>query len=94
MTRPIGSLAWLTARPDWQADAACLGQGPDGWFPRRAPGTATADQVDEAKAICHGCPAREACAQYALRHNIRHGVWGGLSGRERRDIRARQGAAA
>jgi WhiB family redox-sensing transcriptional regulator len=94
MTRRIGSLAWLADRPDWQADAACLGQGPDGWFPRRAPGTATADQVDQAKAICHGCPAREECFRYAMRHNIKHGVWGGTSVTERRNIRRRRLARA
>ena len=94
MARPPGSVAWLTDRPDWQADAACLGQGPATFFPKRGPGTATDLAVDEAKAICYGCPTREECFRYAMRHNIKHGVWGGTSVNERRAIRRRRLARA
>ena len=62
MARPPGSLAWLADRPDWQADAACLGQGPVTFFPERGPGVATADAVEIAKAVCAGCDTRTWCA--------------------------------
>ncbi|MER7707178.1 WhiB family transcriptional regulator [Kitasatospora sp. NPDC097605] len=53
--------------------------------------------VDAAKATCAPCPARAACARYALEYNETEGVWGGLDPAERRSIRrrrARQAAAA
>jgi WhiB family redox-sensing transcriptional regulator len=44
---------------------------------------------DRAKAICAGCPVRDRCLSYALKHRLDDGasVWGGLSGRERRVLR-------
>ncbi|HEV2256553.1 MAG TPA: WhiB family transcriptional regulator [Streptosporangiaceae bacterium] len=40
-------------------------------------------QVAEAKAICAGCQVRRDCLAFALRTHQVHGVWGGLSERER-----------
>lgn len=37
--------------------------------------------------ICDGCPARNACLEYAIVHNEEVGVWGGTTERERRAIR-------
>lgn len=37
-----------------------------------------------AKTVCRSCPVRTACLQWAVEHNERFGVWGGLSERERR----------
>lgn len=39
-----------------------------------------------AKAICRGCQVSNQCLDYALRHRIREGIWGGTSERERRKI--------
>jgi WhiB family transcriptional regulator, redox-sensing transcriptional regulator len=36
-----------------------------------------------AKAICARCPVIGPCAAYAIQHDERYGVWGGLSERER-----------
>jgi len=36
-----------------------------------------------AKAVCAACPVREPCLVHALASEERHGVWGGLSERER-----------
>lgn len=58
-------------------------------LPERGPGVATADAVETAKAVCFGCDVREACFRYAMRHNIKHGVWGGTSVTDRRTIRRR-----
>lgn len=53
--------------------------------------------VAKAKAICNGaldgviCPRRTECAQYAITHHESHGVWGGMSERDRRKVqRARK----
>lgn len=48
--------------------------------------------VQKAKAICNGandgviCPRREECRQYAIDHREAHGVWGGMSERDRRKV--------
>jgi WhiB family redox-sensing transcriptional regulator len=44
-------------------------------------------QIDEAKRICHDCPARKPCLDWALSHNVASGVWGGTTEEERHAIR-------
>lgn len=65
----------------WMDMANCLGVDPELFFPERGEAT------DDAKNACRGCVVREACREYALRTGQKHGVWGGLSERERRRIR-------
>lgn len=65
----------------WHAQANCLGVDPDLFFPERGAST------KEAKAVCRGCVVREECLEHALAVGERHGIWGGLSERERRRIR-------
>ena len=45
-----------------------------------------------AKRICRECPVRKDCLLYALETPIDHGVWGGMTERERRRFRRRWGA--
>jgi WhiB family transcriptional regulator, redox-sensing transcriptional regulator len=45
----------------------------------------------EAKRICGLCEVRGECLQYALDHEERFGIWGGLSERDRRKLRRRGG---
>jgi len=56
--------------------AACLDADPEVWFPieRAATGPALA--------ICRDCPVQAECLDYALAHDARHGVWGGLTERQ------------
>lgn len=73
---------------EWEADALCAQVGTEMFFPEK--GGTTRD----AKRICDDCPVRQDCLDYALTNDVRHGVWGGLSERERRAlIRARRTAA-
>ncbi|MPZ67821.1 MAG: hypothetical protein GEU83_20825 [Pseudonocardiaceae bacterium] len=44
----------------------------------------------DAKRVCHTCPIRRACLEYALNHDERFGIWGGMSERERRALRRRR----
>ncbi|WP_046503818.1 MULTISPECIES: WhiB family transcriptional regulator [Streptomyces] len=65
----------------WQESALCAQTGPEFFFP--APGSSTR----EAKRLCGACEGREACLQYALANDERFGVWGGLSEKERQNLR-------
>lgn len=71
-------------RPDWQAHAACKGCDPELFFSTRGDTT----PVEEARAVCVECPVRWSCANYALDNWEKHGMWGGLSERQRRPIRS------
>ncbi|WP_424213252.1 WhiB family transcriptional regulator [Streptomyces sp. BI20] len=42
-----------------------------------------------AKRICAECPARTECLDYAQKHGESHGIWGGLTGHERRVLALR-----
>jgi WhiB family redox-sensing transcriptional regulator len=70
-----------TAAPAWHELALCAQTGPDFFFPE--PGTSLRD----AKRLCGACEGRAGCLEYALTHDERFGVWGGLSERERLALR-------
>jgi WhiB family redox-sensing transcriptional regulator len=57
---------------------------PDLFFPERGDVLGVA----RAKAICAACPVTAECLQFALETKEKRGIWGGLSGRERRAIRS------
>ena len=65
----------------WQADALCAQTDPEAFFPEKGGSTR------EAKKICEQCEVRAECLEYALKHDERFGIWGGLSERERRRLR-------
>jgi WhiB family redox-sensing transcriptional regulator len=50
--------------------------------------------AEPARLICAQCPAREPCLDYALRNGIVHGIWGGMTERERRALHTRHLRAA
>lgn len=47
----------------------------------------------EAKAVCAGCSVRAECLDYAVSTGEHHGIWGGVTERERRRIVTRSRAA-
>lgn len=49
-------------------------------------------QVEAAKELCDGCPFREPCLDTALdfHSHLQHGVRGGMTSRERRDLQVRR----
>lgn len=86
-------------RTDWRDDAACADPfiDPDLFFPVGAPkddyvSEARLLQEEEAKQICRSCPVVEKCLTMALNGglNTSYGVWGGLTDRERRNLKRRQ----
>lgn len=70
-------------REQWMDDALCAQVDPERFFPEQ--GQSTRD----AKSVCAACDVRAQCLEYALRNNEEHGVYGGLSERERRQLRRR-----
>lgn len=81
------ALRLLAAEVDetaWQDRALCAQADPERWFPERGESTLWP------KRICAQCPVAADCLQYALDNGISHGVWGGLSERERRRIKRGQ----
>lgn len=72
----------------WEADALCAQTDPEAFFPEKGGSTKAG------KEICAMCEVTAKCLTYALEHDERFGIWGGLSERERRQMRnSRQGRA-
>jgi WhiB family redox-sensing transcriptional regulator len=71
----------------WQERALCAETDPESFFPEKGGSTR------EAKRICSGCEVRAECLEYALAHDERFGIWGGLSERERRRLKRASGDA-
>lgn len=72
---------------EWAEQALCRDGDPDAMFPDRQ-----ADEHQAAK-TCRRCPVAAECLRYALQHGMDHGVWGGLTARERRIVAHRSGQA-
>ena len=61
---------------------------PDLFFPEHY---ANVWDVKIARDMCAGCPIVAACAEYGIKNELEHGIYGGLTVRERAAIaRARQ----
>jgi WhiB family redox-sensing transcriptional regulator len=77
------ALELLGMRPAWMRDAACREHPDTTFFP------SLGEPSEPARAVCARCLVRDACLAYALEHDERHGVRGGLSTRERQALRLR-----
>lgn len=73
----------MIAETDWAVDAACRTADPDDLFVEGA-------AQNRAKAVCAGCPVVTECLAHALDGRIEHGVWGGMTERERRALLRRR----
>ena len=69
-----------TEASSWWGQGLCAQSDPDAFFPEKGGSTR------EAKKVCRSCEVRAECLEYALEHDERFGIWGGLSERERRTI--------
>ena len=75
-------------RPAWFDRAACLGIGPDWFYPT------TREPATPAMGICVDCPVRAECLAHSLDTGEDYGTWGGTSERSRRRmLRVRRTAA-
>ena len=73
-------------------EAACANMAPEIFFPvtelretgqRRRLRT----NYEPARRICNNCVEKDLCLEYALRWNVKFGMWGGTTPRERSMIR-------
>lgn len=74
----------------WQEKAACKGPQAAAFFPpphfERKEEKEAREQA--AKGICHGCPVRLPCLDYAIAIREPHGIWGGMNEVERKQLLA------
>lgn len=77
---PVPTLLGPLTDAEWMDDGLCAQTDPEEFFPEK--GGSTRD----AKAVCVKCTVAADCLDWALAHNERFGIWGGLSERERRQI--------
>lgn len=83
-------LLWLIPVGDWVLDAACSQTDPEAFYPNNGEGRGSV----LAKKVCAACPVRVKCLQYALDVDEVHGIWGGLTPRERQRLKRKGGSAA
>jgi WhiB family redox-sensing transcriptional regulator len=79
-------LSAVAVEQDWRALGACSKTDPDLWF------AVGAMEHKQAKRICRECPVQSQCLAYAMDAPVDHGIWGGLTERERRRFRRQAGA--
>ena len=65
----------------WQDRGLCAQTDPDAFFPEKG------ESNREAKRVCQRCEVKAECLDYALTHDLKFGIWGGLSTQERGKIR-------
>lgn len=93
-TRPEGVPVTLgrSSSAEWMERAACRGLPADWWFPGPRE---TGNGGTPGRKICwESCQVRLECLWWALDHSERHGVWGGLSYRDRRLVARNERPAA
>lgn len=71
----------------WMKQAACRGLDTSMFYFERGHSTDTSPII----AICKSCPVQTECLEYAIENCERFGIWGGLSVRQRRQIRYQRG---
>ena len=79
----LAALEVSSEQLSWQERALCAQTDPEAFFPEKGGSTR------EAKRVCLSCEVRAECLEYALTHDERFGIWGGLSERERRRLKRR-----
>ncbi|MFH9813460.1 WhiB family transcriptional regulator [Streptomyces olivaceus] len=79
--QPESGRTIIRASNHWQDHAACKTADAEAIF---FPVSTTDVTIAAAKEICSGCPVIDACARYALERREPHGVWGGMSEKERK----------
>jgi WhiB family transcriptional regulator, redox-sensing transcriptional regulator len=83
----LAALLGFAPLPDWMRDALCPEYPDVAFFTNRG------ESTEPAKAVCARCLVLRECRDYAVAEDIRDGIWGGTTARERTALRASQGSA-
>lgn len=73
-------------------DANCNGYDTEAFYPLDSDHAAT----KAAKAICKGCPALDACLEFAMRSEaggLRHGIFAGMTPQQRYRLASKEAVA-
>jgi WhiB family redox-sensing transcriptional regulator len=70
----------------WRENAKCRKIGPSLFFSEDEDGNLSRKNDLDAKKMCKDCPVKTECLAYALNQQIRFGIWGGFTSRERSSI--------
>lgn len=70
-------------RPTWMADANCRGVDVGLFFLDQG----STNDAEKARSICRSCDVQAECLAYALSIGEAHGIWGGLTPRQRVRLR-------
>jgi len=70
----------------WQDQALCAQVDPAIFFLEKG------DSAVPAKRVCRKCDVRAECLEYALETDQAHGVWGGMTVRDRRRLQRQRAA--
>jgi WhiB family redox-sensing transcriptional regulator len=77
----------LTPRPPaWTDDALCAQVDSELFFPEKG-----SNSAQYAKRVCQQCPVQTKCLDFALENDIEHGVFGGMTVKERKRLRRTRG---
>lgn len=88
-------MSTVVSRPDWMADANCLGTNTEQFFQDTLRVESARQATTRALAICRACDVQVECLTYALNIDELDGVWGGMTTEQRRKIlRSRARASA
>jgi len=63
-------------KTEWQADALCKEYPEVNFF----------NDSRTAKQICQMCAVKQECLEFAIKNDIRDGVWGGMLHKERKTV--------
>ncbi|MFC9490466.1 WhiB family transcriptional regulator [Streptomyces hydrogenans] len=67
----------------WHSRAACYGINPKEADRLFFHGPRNFRDRQQAKQVCAACPAQQDCLNFALENKVEHGLWGGLTLKER-----------
>jgi WhiB family redox-sensing transcriptional regulator len=65
----------------WFEYAACKDMDTDDFFPEKG------QNIGDLRKVCESCPVRGRCLEYAIKHNLTDGLWGGYSPSQRETIK-------
>lgn len=89
MTARRHRAAVVAPRPEaWRESALCARTDPTLFHPEEG------QTARRAKKVCSACPVRAECLAHALAMDEPHGIWGGMSVRERNELNRQAKEAA